>query len=44
MAFLIIMVWLLEFGLALAFLAWLEGRMERSEAKAPAVDRVAPRP
>jgi hypothetical protein len=44
MAFLIIIVWLLEFGLALAFLAWLEERMERSEANAAAVDQVAPRP
>ena len=44
MMFLIIAVWLLEFGLAIAFLAWLEERMERSEANAPAVDRVAPRP
>ena len=41
MAFLIIMVWLLEFGVALAFLGWLEERVERSEANARAVDRVA---
>ncbi len=44
MAFLIIMVWLLEFGLALAFLGWLEEHMERSEANAPAVDPVASKP
>ena len=44
MAFLIIMVWLLEFALVLAFLGWLEEHMERSEANAPAVDPVAPRP
>ena len=38
MAFLVILLWLLEFVLALAFLGWLEERMERSVANASTWD------
>jgi hypothetical protein len=48
-AFLIIMVWLLEMWLALAFLALVEERMERSQAKTrdsdpSSVSRPSPQP